>query len=79
MAKFRFATNGFSTVMELDGKTIGNGVEKVEFCHVAGESAKLKVDIDVRDFKFLKDGEYEKLEAVLIGKMNQSDEKKEDA
>lgn len=76
MAKFRFATDGFLTVMELDGKVIGPGVEKVEFQHEAGENAKLKIDIDVRDFKYYADGEYDKLEAFLMGKAEQSDGEK---
>ena len=76
MAKFRFVTDGFLTVMELDGKAIGPGVEKVDFHHEAGENAKLKIDIDVREFKYYEDGEYDKLEAFLMWKMGQSDGEK---
>lgn len=73
MAKFRFATDGFLTVMELDGKTLGPGVEKVDFFHQAGENATLKLNIDLRDFKYCADGEYDKLEDFLMGKVESSD------
>lgn len=71
MAKFRFVTDGFRTVVELDGKTIGKGITKVEFLHEAGENAKMKLDIDLHDFRFLPDGEYDKRESVLMGRSDQ--------
>ena len=72
MAKFRFATDGFRTVVELDGATIGDGVSKVEFSHEAGMNAKLKLEIDVYDFHFLPDGEFDKKESVLMGRARQN-------
>lgn len=71
MARFRFATDGFQTVLELDGKTIGAGVNKVEFTHESGEHAKMRLDIDVDAFSFLTDGEFSKRESVLMDKSNQ--------
>ena len=68
MAKFRFATDGYFTVMELDGKVIGTGVEKVDFHHETGETAKLSMEIDVCDFQYYEDGSYEKKEAFLMDK-----------
>ena len=74
MAKFRFATDGFRSVVELDGKTIGEGITKVEFLHEAGEHAKMKLDIDVHNFRFLPDGEFHKKESVLVGGADQHTE-----
>lgn len=66
MARFRFATDGFRTVLELDGKTIGSGVQKVDYFHEAGENPKLKLDIDVNSFSFLPDGTFYEKESVLM-------------
>ena len=71
MVRFRFATDGFQTVMELDGKTIGAGVNKVEFLHESGEHAEVKLDIDLDAFCFLPDGEFDKRESVLMAVANQ--------
>lgn len=71
MAQFRFATDGFRTVLELDGKTIGTGVEKVEFLHEVGKDLKLKLDIDVDRFSFLPDGAFDEKESVLMGTSHQ--------
>lgn len=75
MAKFRFATDGFRTIVELDGKTIGAGVQCVEFQHESGKGASMKLDIDVNDFRFLPDGEFDKIERVLMGGADQHTEK----
>lgn len=75
MAKFRFASNGFTTVVELDGKTIGKGVNKLEFLHEGGKCAELKLDIDLHGFQFYPDGEFDKMESVLMGRTDQHTDK----
>lgn len=71
MAKFRFATDGFVTLMELDGKAFGKGVQGVEFRHTGGDRAILKLEIDVHSFGFMQEGEYNKKESVLMGNPDQ--------
>lgn len=71
MTRFRFATDGFQTVLELDGKTIGAGVNEVEFLHESGNHAKLKLDIDLDAFCFLPDGEFDKKESMLMAETDQ--------
>lgn len=71
MAKFRFATDGFTTVVELDGKTIGTGIQNLEYHHEGGEHARLKMELDLHDFRFLPDGEFDKRESVLMGRTDQ--------
>lgn len=66
MAKFRFTTDGFKTIVELDGKTMGPGVQRIDFLHEGGEKAKLLLNIDLHDFSFLPDGEFDKREAALM-------------
>ena len=71
MEKFRFATDGLTTVAELDGKTIGTGIQNLEYYHEGGEHARLKLELDLNEFRFLPDGEYEKRESVLMGRTDQ--------
>lgn len=59
MSIFRFATDGYATVAELDGKTIGTGIRNLEYYHEGGEHAKLKMELDLHDFQFLPDGEFD--------------------
>lgn len=71
MAKFRFASDGFYAVVELDGKTIGTGIQSLEYQHEGGEHARLKLELDLHDFKFLSDGEFDKRESVLMDRADQ--------
>lgn len=60
MALLRFASNGFSTTIELDGKGIGDGIEKMEFKHVGGEPARLNLEINLDRFRFLQAGDFDR-------------------
>lgn len=64
-AKFRMVCNGTATCMELDGKTIGKGVESVEFFHSGSDSPSVKISIDLKNFSFMPDGHFDKIEKAI--------------
>lgn len=66
MKKIRFATDGFRTALELGGKTIGGGVQKLDFHHSGGEPATLCLEIDLDRFHFLPDGAYDTQEKEIM-------------
>lgn len=73
VAKFRFATDGSHTIAELDGKGFGCGVQSVTFQHTGGDCSRLGLEIDVKSFKFMQDGEYDQRERALMGESNRKD------
>lgn len=66
MAKFRFATDGYTTIAEIDGKGIGAGINSVDFRHTGGEKAHLALDINIERFSFMADGAYDNAEVFLL-------------
>lgn len=53
--KFRLVSDGKHTYMELDGKTIGTGVQR--FCvEQQGTDMQLDLSIDLGSFEFMEDG-----------------------
>lgn len=72
MAKFRFATDGSRTIVELDGKGFGLGVQSVTFQHTGGDYSRLGLEIDVNSFEFMQEGEYDQRERALMGESNQN-------
>lgn len=65
VTKFRMVTDGRHTYAELDGKTIGQGVDKIE---VVADADKVSVDIhigDLNDFAFMEDGYFNHAEKVM--------------
>lgn len=54
--KAKILCTGNKTFVELDGKTIGKGVESVEFRHKGGENATVKISLDLNAFSFFPDG-----------------------
>lgn len=71
MAKFRFATDGFTTIAEIDGKGIGRGIHNVDFRHTGGEKSRLILDIDVEQFGFMADGVYDQTESAMMSSQSQ--------
>lgn len=62
-AKFRLIDTGKGTYIELDGKTAGRGIDKVEYKKVAGKSGEITLHIDDVDaFRFEKDGRFDEVE-----------------
>ena len=66
MAKFRFATDGFTTIAEIDGKGIGRGIHSIDFRHAGGEKSHLILDIDIYRFGFMADGDYDQAESAMM-------------
>ena len=54
--KLRLISNGDYTFIELDGNTLGRGVDHVEVTHDGGGNAKLHLTISVDEFSFMPDG-----------------------
>lgn len=71
LAKFRFATDGFTTIAEIDGKGIGRGIHSVDFRHTGGEKSRLILDIDVEKFSFMADGDYDQAESAMMSSQTQ--------
>lgn len=61
-AKLKILCTGDHTIVELDGKTIGNGVNAIDFRHNGGENAEVKISIDLGRFSFMSDGYFEQAE-----------------
>ena len=64
-AKLKILCTGDKTFVELDGKTIGTGVNAIEFRHNGGENAKVKISIDLGRFSFMPDGFFEQAEKSI--------------
>lgn len=54
--KLRLFSTGTATYIELDGKALGPGVERVEITHNGAGEARLILSIDVANFSFMPDG-----------------------
>lgn len=63
--KLRIISIGSATYVELDGKTIGRGVECIRFHHEGDDDARLRLDINLREFSFLPDGYLEEVEKKM--------------
>ena len=64
-AKFRMASNGTVTCIELDGKTLGTGVESVRFYQNGHGEGKLDISIDLEEFSFMPDGYFDNFEQAI--------------
>lgn len=64
-AKFRLLDDGRGTYLELDGKSMGEGVKSVSYTKVGRESAVLNLEIDLGDFRFMPDGYFDEKEKQL--------------
>lgn len=74
-AKLKILCTGAATYVELDGKTIGRGIEFIKFKHNAtdGERPKCEIGIDLHDFKFMPDGRFEEvLERLEEAKLSEN-------
>ncbi len=65
MATFKLADTGKYAYIELDGKTLGPGVTGVEYKKEGKEGAKLTLNIDITDFRFLPDGQFDEHEKIV--------------
>lgn len=63
VAKLRIVSSGNGTFVELDGKTMGRGVEYLKFEH-DGQTRKPTLDLrlDLTDFRFMPDGRLDEVE-----------------
>lgn len=58
-AKFCLVCDGKHTYMKLGGKSIGKGIEAVSFDHVAGESARVNLKLNMEEFDFMPGGYFD--------------------
>ncbi|MBE6943837.1 MAG: hypothetical protein E7453_06205 [Ruminococcaceae bacterium] len=58
-AKLKILYTGRGTIVELDGKTIGTGVEAIEFRHETNKPAKANLSINLSEFSFMPDGHFD--------------------
>lgn len=64
--KFRLASNGKVSCIELCGKSIGKSVDHILFEHDTNTNTKrLELGINLDSFKFLEDGYFDKFEKML--------------
>lgn len=64
--KARILDAGKATYIELDGKTMGVGIDFVEYKKEADNPAELTIHIaDVESFSFLPDGEFDRVEKMV--------------
>ncbi len=65
--KLKIICTGRATVVELDGKSIGKGIEGIKFSHNANdnESPRLTIDLNLKDFSFFPDGYFTQVEDKL--------------
>lgn len=59
--KFCLVCDGSHTYAELDGKSIGTGVESVSFEHIAGEDASVNLKLNMKEFEFMPDGYFDEV------------------
>lgn len=64
-AKLKILCTGDKTIVELDGKTIGKGVNAIDFRHDGGENAEVKISIDLGKFSFMPDGQFDEFEKAI--------------
>lgn len=64
-AKISITSNGRVTCVELDGKTIGTGVEAVRFEHNSSGECKLDLSINLTNFSFKPDGYFDEFRRAL--------------
>lgn len=64
-AKLKLLCTGDKTIVELDGKTMGKGVEAIEFQHNSNGDVKAKISIDLDSFSFMPDGYFEQAEKSI--------------
>lgn len=66
-AKLKIICTGEATFVELDGKTIGSGIEAVKLTHDAGsgDDPRLDIRINLEDFHFMPDGYIKDVEERL--------------
>lgn len=66
-AKMRLIDIGQGTYLELDGKTMGRGIECIEYKKEAGKPGELSIRIsNLKDFKFERDGYFDEVEKKLL-------------
>lgn len=66
--KIKILSTGTRTIVELDGKTIGRGIEAVSFSHDPKGEVKLELSIDLKNFSFMPDGRFDEFERELAKK-----------
>lgn len=58
----KIVCNGRGTYLELDGKTLGDGVKSVKFEHDgATRKPTLDLQLDLADFRFMPDGKFKEV------------------
>lgn len=63
----RIATNGHTSCIEIDGKTLGNGVEGFSFVHPDnGSCPEMELKLNVRSFSFMPDGAFDEYEKRMM-------------
>lgn len=60
-AKIRILCAEGATIVELCGKTIGRGVESVNFHHDGNGDTKINLSIDLENFAFMPDGYFDEV------------------
>lgn len=68
---FKMFSVGHLTCAELDGKGLGNGVKRIEFCRdISGNPTnEIELRIDLDEFRFMPDGWYDDMyEKLVLGK-----------
>lgn len=64
---FRCMSHKGCTVAELGGKTIGEGITGIAFSHNPNGDVVLTLTIDLKDFKFMEDGEFDEILKQVSG------------
>lgn len=63
----RIATNGHISCIEIDGKTLGIGVEGFSFTHPDnGNGPEMELKLNVRNFSFMPDGTFDEYEKLMM-------------
>lgn len=62
--KLRLICDGVHTYAELCGKTIGRGVNSIEFSH-ENKNVNLKLGINLSEFEFMPDGYFDEVEKKI--------------
>ena len=64
-AKLKILCTGDKTIAELDGKTIGKGVDAIEFRHDNNGDVKVQISLNLDCFSFMPDGYFEQAEKSI--------------
>lgn len=64
-AKLKILCTGKATIVELDGKTIGQGIEAINLHHNGAGEAIVTLSINVEDFSFMPDGYFSEVEEKI--------------